>query len=128
MSNGTYQRDVPSVKMCLEMKITPEIKKELKRVLWDYAIDESTLCAIFEGKEATFSLNRDKLCARLLLSTSWYRLLDCLGLNGLKEILTEEAINLIWIKDIRERFIYARKVLQGVSCLDSYPRIFVKET
>ena len=97
------------------MKITPEIKNELKRIVWDYSIDEDTLAAIFEGKAATFSMNKEKLYARLLQSTKWYRLLDCLGVNGLKEILTDEVINSIWIKDIRERFFYAKKILHGIS-------------
>ncbi len=97
------------------MKITPEIKSELKRVVWDYSVDEKTLWDIFEGKASTFSLTRDKLYSRLLLSTPWYRLLDCLGLNGIKEILTDEVINFIWIKDVREKFIFAKKVLHGIS-------------
>lgn len=97
------------------MKITPEIKNELTRIVWDYSMDEDTLGAIFEGKMSTFSLNKEKLYARLLLSTSWYRLLDCLGINGLKEILTDQTINSIWIKDIREKFMYAKKVLHGIS-------------
>ena len=97
------------------MKITPEIKNELKRIVWDYSVDEDTLGAIFEGEMSTFSLNKEKLYARLLLSTSWYRLLDCLGINGLKEILTDQTINSIWIKDIREKFMYAKKVLYGIS-------------
>ena len=97
------------------MEITPEIKKELERIMWDYSIDEKTLWAIFEGKISTFSLNKEKLYARLLLSTQWYRLLDCLGLKGLKEILTDEVIGSIWIKDVREKFIYAREVLHGIS-------------
>ena len=97
------------------MKITPELKNELKRIVWDYSIDENTLWDIFEGKSATFSLNKNKLYSRLLLSTPWYRLLDCLGLNGLKEVLTDEVINALWIKDIREKFIYAKKALHGIS-------------
>ena len=96
------------------MKITPEIKNELKRIIWDYSIDENTLWDIFEGKSATFSLNKNKLYSRLLLSTPWYRLLDCLGLNGLKEVLTDEVINSIWIKDIREKFVYAQKTLHAI--------------
>ena len=87
------------------MRITPELKNELKRIMWDYFVDENTLWAIWEGKSATFSLNRDKLCSRLLLSTSWYKLLDYLGVNGLKEILTDDVIKSFWIKDIREKFI-----------------------
>ena len=96
------------------MKITPAIKNELKRIIWDYSIDENTLWDIFEGKSATFSLNKNKLYSRLLLSTPWYRLLDCLGLNGLKEVLTDEVINSIWIKDIREKFVYAQKTLHAI--------------
>ena len=30
------------------MKITPELKIELKRIMWDYSIDENTLWAIWE--------------------------------------------------------------------------------
>lgn len=97
------------------MKITSEIKKELKRVVWDYNIDEKILWSIFEGKTSTFSLNQEKLFARLLLSTPWYRLLECFDVAELKEVLTERVIDLIWIKDIREKFIYAKRVLYGVS-------------
>ncbi len=95
------------------MQLTPQIKCELKRVIWDYSIQEEALWDIFEGKKSTFSLNKEKLCARLLLSTPWYRLLDCLGVQGLKEILTDKVINSIWIKDVREKFIYAQKALHG---------------
>ena len=97
------------------MKITPKIKNELKRLMWDYSIDEDTLERIFEGKASTFSLNKEKLYSRLLLSTQWYRLLDSLGVNGLKEILTDQVINAIWIKDIREKFMYAKNALHGIS-------------
>ena len=97
------------------MELTPELKNELKRVVWDYAIDENTLWAVWEGKRSTFSLNKNKLSSRLLISTPWYRLLDCLGIRGLKEILTDEVIDSFWIKDIRERFIYAKKTLHGIS-------------
>ena len=97
------------------MELTSELKNELKRIVWDYAIDEETLCNIFEGKTCMVSLSKEKLYARLLLSTSWYKLLDCLGINALKEILTDQVINLIWIKDMREKFIYAKNTLHGIS-------------
>ncbi len=97
------------------MNITPEIKNELKRILWDYSIDENSLCDIFEGRTSTFSLKKEKLYARLLMSTKWYKLLDYLGINGLKEMLTDEVISHIWIQDIREKFNYAKKALHGLS-------------
>lgn len=96
------------------MIVTPELKQELKRVVWDYSVDEETLQNIFEGKISTFSLDRDRLCVRLILSAPWYRLLDCLGTAGLKEILTDRVIGLIRIKDIREKFFYAKNALHGI--------------
>jgi hypothetical protein len=97
------------------MKLTDKIKKEIKRVVWDYAVDDSTLCDIFEGKQSTFSLNQNKLYARLLVSTGWYKLLDCFGQDGLREMLSDDVINLIWIKDIRDRLFYAKEALHGLS-------------
>lgn len=96
------------------MKITLGLKNELKRIMWDYTIDDETLWAIFEGKTSTFSLTQEKLYARLLLSTQWYRLLDHLGVSGLKEMLTDKVIDSIWIKDIRERLTYAKNILHGL--------------
>lgn len=97
------------------MAITPAIKQELKRVVWDYRVNDKTLEEIFEGKISTFSLDHDKLCARLLLGTPWYRLLDCLGVAGLKEILTDRVIDLIRIKDVRDKFIYVKNALHGIA-------------
>ena len=97
------------------MNMTPKLKKEFRRVLWDYTIDDNSLSNILNGTKSTFSLNKEKLFARLLLSTKWYTLLDCLGRDGLKEILTDDVINHIWIPDVREKFHYARKTLHGLS-------------
>jgi len=97
------------------MKITPEIKNELKQIMWDYSVSDDVLCDVFEGKTATFSLNKEKLYARLLLSVKWYKLLSFIGVNGLKEMLTDDVIHLIRIKDMREKFIYARDTLYGIS-------------
>ena len=96
------------------MKINDEIKKDLKRLVWDYDISEAELAEIFLGKTSTFSLNREKLCARLLISTSWYRMLDHFGVQGVKEMLTDEVIRHIWIKDLREKFLYAKAALYGI--------------
>ena len=93
----------------------PSFKKELLRIVWDYDIDEETLLRIFKGELKTFSLSREKLCSRLLVSTPWYRLVDRFGIKGLQEILTEDVIHLIWMKDLRDKFFYAKKALHGLS-------------
>ncbi len=92
-----------------------ELKQELKRSVWDYSIDENTLLQIFQGKTQTFSLNRTKICSRLLLNLQWYKLLDLLGIDGVKQLLTDDILKLIWIKDVREKYYYAQQILNGIS-------------
>ena len=96
------------------MNITPAIQEDLRRIVWDYDIDEATLTAVFMGRTRTFSLTREKLCSRLLISTPWYRLLAHFGIQGLREILTDEAIRQIWISDVRDKFFYAKDALQRI--------------
>ena len=97
------------------MNITPQIKEYLKKSVWDYAIDEDTLVAIFNGQKQTFSLTKEKLYSRLLLNMNWYTLLECFGVKGLKIILTNDVINLIWQKDLRDKFFYAKTALNELS-------------
>ncbi len=66
------------------MQLTPKIKGQIEKVVWDYNVDEKTLEDIFEGRKEIFSLNKFKLYARLLMSVYWYKLLDCLGVMVLR--------------------------------------------
>lgn len=63
---------------------------------------------IFEGKKETFSLTREKLIARMLLSVQWYDLLDVFGAKEVKSFLSDDILSNIRFKDVRENFIYAR--------------------
>lgn len=82
--------------------------------MWDYDIEEDALADVLSGKVVTYSLDRDRLAARLFLSASWYRLLDCLGIAGLRELLTDRAIGLVRFKDIRDRLFFARERLNAL--------------
>ena len=99
--------------MARRVEINNQLKLLIRRSIWDYAIEDNALFDIWEGRKETFSFNKTKLRARLLLSTSWYQLIDVLGINGLKEILSDEVINSIRLKDLRNNFFYAQKALHG---------------
>ena len=92
-------------------RFTSELKRELRKVIWDYDIPDDEVLSIFKGEKKTFSLTREKLYSRLLLSVSWYRLLDLFGLQKITELLSEDVLKYIWIAELRERFRYVRKVL-----------------
>lgn len=87
------------------------LKEVLKNILWDYNITEEEVELILEGKKKTFSLSKEKLYARLLLSVNWYKLLEIFGKEKIKELLSDEVLKYIRFKDIRDNFIYARSVL-----------------
>jgi len=86
----------------------------LGKVVWDYEISSERLMAIFEGREATFSLTASKLKVRLLMSASWYTLLDVFGVSKLKEFLTDDVLEGIHIPDMRRKFRNARAILYAI--------------
>ena len=93
--------------------ISEDLKQALRQSVWDYDVTDADLADIFEGRKRTFSLNREKLCARLLVSVHWYRLLDLLGRPGVMALLEDEVLRQIRHRDVRDRFVYARRLLGG---------------
>ena len=93
------------------MNINEKLKEELKEIVWDYEVSLEELIQILEGRKKSFSLNREKILARLLLSVNWYKLLEIFGPHILKEILNDEVLKYIHIESLRQDFIYAREVL-----------------
>ena len=93
------------------MNINEKLKEELKKIVWDYEVSLEDLIQILEGRKKSFSLNREKILARLLLSVNWYKLLEIFGPHILKEILNDEVLKYIHIESLRQDFIYAREVL-----------------
>ncbi|OQX79168.1 MAG: hypothetical protein B6D56_07705 [Candidatus Omnitrophica bacterium 4484_70.1] len=90
---------------------TEKLKEELKKIVWDYEISLEELIQILEGRKKSFSLNREKILARLLLSVNWYKLLEIFDPQVLKEILNDEVLKYIHIESLRQDFIYAREAL-----------------
>ena len=88
-----------------------KLKEGLKNIVWDYEVSLEELIQILEGRKKSFSLNREKILARLLLSVNWYKLLEIFGPHILKEILNDEVLKYIHIESLRQDFIYAREVL-----------------
>ncbi len=93
------------------MNINEKLKEELKEIVWDYEVSLEELIQILEGRKKSFSLNREKILARLLLSVNWYKLLEIFGPHILKEILNDEVLKYIHIESLRQDFVYAREVL-----------------
>ena len=110
----TYMRHTSNLENAINFAsqhLTGPLALDLRKVIWDYDIPDDEVLSIFKGEKKTFSLTREKLYSRLLLSVSWYRLLDLFGLQKITELLSEDVLKYIWIAELRERFRYVRKVL-----------------
>ena len=82
--------------------------KILSRLFWDYHIS---------GVDAEKMLRSDylnvkrKVLVRLLMSASWYTLLDILTADELKEALDEEVLKRIHIPSLAKKYRHARHII-----------------
>jgi hypothetical protein len=89
-----------------------QIRKTLKPILWDYQIDPCDFFDVAIGKkDRTGSFNQAKALIRMFERLSWYDLVNLLGIEGLEKLLTKEIISRIRIKELRDKYEFARKIL-----------------
>ncbi|NUM61583.1 MAG: hypothetical protein HUU44_05445 [Ignavibacteriaceae bacterium] len=91
---------------------TEEKYKILKSIVWDYNAEQLSLDKLISGDinsideyEFKFILNR------MLERLNWYELIDILGIDILKKLLTPETINKLRNKELRERYERIRRIL-----------------
>jgi hypothetical protein len=93
-----------------------EIQKLLKPILWDYQIDPYVFYQTAMGERIRAGgFDQEKAQIRMLERLSWYDLIRLFGLEGLKKLLTRETISKLRIRELREKYEFARKVLHGES-------------
>lgn len=89
-----------------------QIEKILKPILWDYQIDPCDFFDVAIGKKVRAgSFDQAKAMIRMLERLSWYDLVNLLGIDGLAKLLTKEIISRIRIKELRDKYEFARKIL-----------------
>jgi len=89
-----------------------EKERLLSRLYWDMNVAPDYLYhllndEITEGEE----FDRMQLYRRLLTTYNWYILLKLVPTKRLSELLSDSVIKMLYPKDLRERFKYAREVL-----------------
>ena len=86
----------------------------LKSIIWDYDVDPDELYGVMTGQRSKAGpFTFDRLFVRMLERLSWYELLDLLGMDYIKEHLTEDIIGKIRFKTLRGRYETVRKLLSG---------------
>jgi hypothetical protein len=91
-----------------------DIQSTLRNIIWDYDVDPDELYETVLGKRKRAGpFDSQQILIRMLERLSWYELIDILGLEFISNALTEEVINKIRFKALREKYETARQVLHG---------------
>jgi len=91
-----------------------KIRKLLQPILWDYQIDSYDFFQVAIGnKDRIGSFTQKKALVRIFERLSWYDLINLFGIEQLTKLLTKQAISGIRIRELREKYEFARKILHG---------------
>jgi hypothetical protein len=109
------------------------IRSIMRHVIWDYDVDPGELYEVALGTRGPIGhFDAERVLLRMLERLSWYDVLELLGPDGLRKRLTPGVIARIRHEDVRERYEYVRKILQGealpVSGWDPASRAKVRNT
>lgn len=86
----------------------------LEHLFWDYhyAFTGQELYNFVLGQTEIPTLNRDEVKARILMTVGWYRLIDIFGLKNLRLLLTDEALQWVWVEDLRSQYALAKRTIE----------------
>ena len=87
------------------------IKDLLKKVVWDYHLDEDTQYRIFIGEIIHPSVSQEDLKAKLLNGYSWHTLINVFGFETVAEFLEENIIKKIYPQSYRNNILNAKRIL-----------------
>jgi hypothetical protein len=91
-----------------------QIRKILQPIIWDYNIDPVDFFEVAVGmKDSVGFFNQEAALIRMLERLSWYDLIYLFGINKLSILLRKEIIARLRMKELREQYEFARKILQG---------------
>jgi hypothetical protein len=91
---------------------TSEKEKILSRLFWDVEINQIDVANLLEQKlQSIDDIQSQQFFIRLLTSCDWYTLLKLMTPATLRMILTDPLLDKLFPKDLRQKYIYARKVL-----------------
>jgi hypothetical protein len=89
-----------------------EKEKILSRLFWDVEMSQTDMEKLLEEKFQTIEeVQSQQFFGRLLTSCDWYTLLKLMPSAKLKVVLSDEVLNRLFPKDLKNKYIYARNLL-----------------
>ena len=88
-----------------------EKEKIIRRSFWDRNIDKEFVQGLLAGKINLSDSANVALFARVIQSNAWYTIFKVFDKKALIKLLDDRVLNLIYPKELKEKYIYARKIL-----------------
>ena len=90
----------------------PEIKNMLSRLYWDVKMQPDELHALLKGEiERIGHVDILNLYYRMLTTFDWYTILRIVPTDKLGDLLSDAVLDRIRFRDLKEKFLYARKIV-----------------
>ncbi len=89
------------------------VAQMLRPILWDSVISVEEACLLLEGAKLQIrGVSVEDIYRKLLMSYSWYTLLEILGLPYIQEkMLQQSVIETLFPDSLRKRYRYVRSIL-----------------
>ncbi|MCK5098547.1 MAG: hypothetical protein KAR45_10625, partial [Desulfobacteraceae bacterium] len=79
---------------------------------WDRNVDENQLYDLITGKIKTLPfLDKKLVFCRLLSTYDWYTLINLIPEKTLRQTLSDDILDRLYPKELKEKYKYARKIL-----------------
>lgn len=105
---------MPVVKIVMQIKDKKIIREIMRNIIWDYNLDPYDLFEVVTGKSGKAGhFNSELILLRMIERLSWYDLINLLGIDYLKKNITSDIIARIRDNNLKEKYEFVRKVLQG---------------
>lgn len=89
-----------------------QIKSLLSKLYWDIEINSDDLYRLLLGEvDKIGTINQTNLFYRILTSYDWYTILKLIPPEEFNKLLGDDILNRIRPKDLKEKYLYARKVI-----------------
>jgi hypothetical protein len=91
-----------------------EIKDVLGKINWDTTHSANDLYQVFTGaREKIGSIDKKWIYARILNSFNWYTVLKIVPKEELPDLLSDEVINQLFPRQLRNKYLHVRSALFG---------------
>jgi len=96
----------------MNMLSESEINNMLSRLYWDVEVQPDQLHELLKGKiERIGHIDILNLYYRMLMTYDWYTILRIVPTDKLADLLSDTVLDKIRFKDLKEKFLYARKII-----------------